>query len=428
MLKLKFIIQNIDLVINKLQKRNKDFAFLKNLVSLDELRKKKISQIEKIRFQKNNFAQKIQKFKKENDLNIDILKKNQLLNKIKFNKIKLKKIEDSLLEIQNQINDILHNTPNIPHDSVPLGDNEQNNLEIYKFLEPEKKNFLMKNHIELNKKLKIFDFEKATKIIGNRFVVLKDMGAKLERALINFMIDQHILKGYKEIITPFIVNEKSMFSSGQLPKFKNEVFQLETNKNKWFLNPTAEVPIINLYRNEILNIKELPIKNVGFTTCFRQEAGAAGKDTKGIFRQKQFNKVELIQLTEPQNSYKALEEMLKDSENILKKLKIPYRVVLLCTGDLGFNMAKTYDIEVWMPGQKKYREIASISNAENFQAVRANIKFQNKKKNEYVHTLNASALAVGRTMIAILENYQNLDGSINVPEALISYMGTDKIK
>ncbi|KXT29360.1 serine--tRNA ligase [Candidatus Phytoplasma oryzae] len=420
MLELKFIVNNIDFIIKKLQKRQNDFSYLKELINLNQIRKTIIFQIEKIRYQNNIFSNKIEKLKQKK-------KKIEILEKNKISKSKLKELEQSLEKIQKKINKILYSIPNIPHDSVPVGKNSQNNVEIYKFLEPYPKKFKIKNHIELNKKLKIFDFEKAAKITGSRFVVLKQMGAKLERALINFMIDNHIEKGYKEIMTPFIVNEQSMIASGQLPKFRKEVFQLKMETKKWYLNPTAEVPIVNLHRDEILDIKKLPIKYVGYTTCFRQEAGAAGKDTKGIFRQKQFNKVELIQFSEPKDSYKILEQMLKDSEDILKKLKIPYRVILLSTGDLGFSMAKTYDIEVWMPGQKKYREIASISNAENFQAIRANIKFKNQNINEYIHTLNASALAIGRTIIAILENYQNEDNSITIPDALISYMGTKKI-
>jgi seryl-tRNA synthetase len=241
------------------------------------------------------------------------------------------------------------------------------------------------------------------------------------------MIDIHIQKGYKEVLTPFIINESSMLASGQLPKFKKEVFKLNLTKYNWYLNPTAEVPIINLHRNELIEEHKLPIKYVGYTTCFRQEAGASGQDTRGILRQKQFNKVELVQFVKPQYSYMVLEEMLKDSEEILKKLNIPYRVVLLSTGDLGFSMSKTYDIEVWLPGQQKYREISSISNAETFQTVRANIKFKENNKNEYLHTLNASALAIGRTMIAIIENYQNEDGTISIPKVLIPYMKTDII-
>ncbi|WP_153369136.1 serine--tRNA ligase [Candidatus Phytoplasma sacchari] len=422
MLKLKFVVQNIDLVISKLKRRNDDFSYLKRLINLNEKRKETIFKIEEIRFKQNRFSDEIEKFKKKNASISEILQENK-----SSVKKELKELEYLLNKIKIEIYEILYKTPNIPHDSVPLGKNSEDNLEIYRFSTNYKKDFLYKDHTELNKKLGIFDFERATKITGSRFVVLKGMGAKLERSLINFMIDHHIKKGYKEIITPFIVNEKSMFSSGQLPKFKSDLFEININEKKWYLNPTAEVPIINLHRNEILDIKQLPIKYVGFTTCFRQEAGAAGKDTKGIFRQKQFNKVELIQFTEPKNSYKVLEKMLNDSEEILKELKIPYRVVLLSTGDLGFNMSKTYDIEVWMPGQNKYREIASISNAENFQAVRANIKFKNKEVNEYVHTLNASALAIGRTMIAILENYQNKDGSVTIPKNLVPYMGVNKI-
>jgi seryl-tRNA synthetase len=424
MLDLKFIIQNIDLVIKKLQTRQEDFSYLKELVLLNQSRKSLIVEIEQIRFKKNNLSRFIGLLKREKKSIEEVIKKDS---------ISKKELEDLMQQfqiIENKIFHVLQSVPNIPHKTTPIGQSSEDNVVIKYFMQPDKKFFSAKDHAEIGEKLNILDFKSAAKITGSRFAVLKGAGARLERALINFMMEINSQKGYQEIIPPFIVDKASMFFAGQLPKFEKELFKLKLDKNNWYLNPTAEVPTINIHRNETLNIEQLPIKYVSFTTCFRQEAGAAGKDTRGILRQKQFNKVELIQFVEPKNSYKVLEEMLKDSEDILQKLKIPYRVVSLSTGDLGFSASKTYDIEVWLPSQNKYREIASISNVETFQARRANIKFKNNKKdkNEYVHTLNASALAVGRTMIAIMENYQNEDGNILVPDVLKKYMGIDIIK
>ncbi|TVY12468.1 serine--tRNA ligase [Candidatus Phytoplasma pini] len=425
MLDLKFVISNINLVIEKLSKRGNDFSFLKDLLPLNHSRKELISQIEMLRFHKNDLSHNINKIQDNYEL------KEDLFCKEKISKQKIKELEERLSIIDHKIFDILSFVPNIPHFSVPQGTkNKNNSLEVYSFLEPRIFSFPIKNHLELGKQLDILDFKRASKIVGSKFVVAKGLGARLERSLINFMIDTHIQKGYQEIFPPFIVNESSMYATGQLPKFKKELFRLDLDQKDWYLNPTAEVPIINFHRNEILNINQLPIKYVGFTTCFRQEAGASGSNTRGILRQKQFNKIELIQFVEPYFSYKHLEEMLKDSEDILKKLKLPYKVVVLDANDLGFSMAKTYDIEVFFPGQKCYYEIASISNAESFQAIRSNIKFLDSKKisKKYVHTLNGSALAIGRTLAAIIENYQNDDGSVTIPEVLCSYMGTDIIK
>ena len=285
--------------------------------------------------------------------------------------------------------------------------------------------------MDLGEKLDILDFLRAAKITGTRFVVDKGLGARLERSLIQFMMDLHSKQNdYTEIIPPFIVNEHSMYATGQFPKFREDSFKLELKDQNYYLNPTAEVPTINLYRDEIIDGETLPLKYCSFTTAFRSEAGSAGRDTRGMLRQHQFNKVELIKFSKPEDSYQALESMLLDSEEVLKQLKLPYRVVSLCTGDIGFGMAKTYDIEVWIPSQDKYREIGSISNAEDFQARRANIRFKRTKdsKTEYVHTLNGSGLAIGRTMIAIIENYQNKDGSITVPDVLVPYMGVKVIK
>ncbi|QTX02766.1 seryl-tRNA synthetase [Candidatus Phytoplasma luffae] len=424
MLDFKFVLENMDLILNKLKNRKIDVSDFKEIIIWSDSRKELIHKIEKIRFNKNNISNSISKLKYNNE------SYDHLLLKDKNSKKELKQLEIKLKEVENKILSILHNMPNIPHDSIPIGSNEQDNVEIFRYLEPKKFLFPIKDNVELGQKLDILDFEKAAKITGSKFVVLKGLGAKLERSLINFMIDIHASKGYTEVLPPFIVNEKSMFSTGQLPKFEKEMFKLKSDKNNWYLNPTAEVPIINLHRDTVLKLEQLPLKYVGYTTCFRQEAGAAGKDTKGIFRQKQFNKVELIQFVEPKNSYKALEQMLKDSEFILQKLNLPYRIVVLSTGDLGFSVSKTYDIEVWIPSQGKYCEIASISNSEDFQARRANIKFVSNEKNkkQFLHILNGSALAIGRTMMAIMENFQDENGHIIIPEALHNYFGRKIIK
>ncbi|MDC9031996.1 serine--tRNA ligase [Columbia Basin potato purple top phytoplasma] len=418
MLDFKFVLSNMNLVCDKLKKRGIDSFFLEQLIHLDKNRKNLIYEIDKLRFRKNNLTKNITELKQNNKLDYDFLKKEKIF------KNNLKELEKQYIEVKKNISDILYNIPNLPHDSVPFGTDEKDNIEISRFSEPKKMSFCPKDHIQLGINLDILDFEKGVKITGSKFVVLKGLGAKLERALINFMIDTHILRGYTEIFPPFIVNEESMFASGQLPKFQKELFQLKSNKQNWYLNPTAEVPMINLHRNEILNTNQLPLKYVCYTTCFRQESGAAGTKSKGLLRQKQFNKVELIQFVEPQHSYLALEKILEDSEYILKQLKLPYRVVVLSTGDLGFSMSKTYDIEVWLPGQNKYCEIASISNAEDFQSRRANIKFMRDKndKKQYLHTLNGSALAIGRTMMAIMENYQDEKGNIVIPQVLQNYM------
>ena len=316
---------------------------------------------------------------------------------------------------------------------VKVGKDETENRVIRFFKEPTKFNFQPKDHYELGEKLGIFDFARAAKITGARFVVYKGLGARLERALLSFMMDLHAKEqGYTEVIPPFIVNRASMIGTGQFPKFEEDAYKVSAGNDDedWYLNPTAEVPTINMYRDEILDGANLPIKYTSFTTAFRAEAGSAGRDTKGILRQHQFNKVELIKFTKPEDSYEELEKMVNDSEEVLKLLDIPYRVVELCTGDMGFGMAKTYDIEVWLPGQNTYREIGSISNAEDYQARRANIRFKRTKdaKTELVHTLNGSGLAIGRTVIAVIENYQQEDGSIKVPEVLKPYMGVDYIK
>ena len=336
--------------------------------------------------------------------------------------------------LEEEIRYMLLTTPNLVALDTKVGKDETENREIRKFKEPTKFDFEPKDHIELAENLGILDFERAAKITGSRFVIYKGLGARLERSLIAFMMDLHSKQhGYTEVMPPYIVNGASMLGTGQFPKFKDDAYKVSAGQGDdfdWYLNPTAEVPTINMYRDEIIDGELLPMKYCSYTTAFRAEAGSAGRDTKGILRQHQFNKVELIKFTKPEDSYEELNQMLLNSEEVLKQLDIPYHVVELCTGDMGFGMAKTYDIEVWLPGQNKYREIGSISNAEDFQARRANIRFKRTKdsKPELVHTLNGSGLAVGRTLIAVLENYQQADGSIKIPEVLVPYMGVTEIK
>lgn len=423
MLDLKYIVENIDTVIKKLNTRGQDFSYLKELVSLSETRKNIIIVVEAKKAFRNETSKKIGELKRLNQDATEILKQVESIGD------DIKHLDQQLLEVDDTIKEILLNTPNLPSESTPVGKDEHDNLEVKTYLEPTTFSFEPKDHVELGTKLGILDFDRAAKITGSRFVVDKGLGARLERALLQFMMDTHTLEhGYTEMILPYIVNEASMIATGQFPKFKDEAFKIELEDRNWYLNPTAEVPSINYYRDEIIN-EQLPIKFVSYTTAFRSEAGSAGKDTKGILRQHQFHKVELIQFTKPEDSYEILEKMLSHSEKILQKLQLPYRVVSLCTGDMGFGMAKTYDIEVYLPGQQRYREIGSISNAEDYQSRRGNIRFKRtpESKAEYVHTLNGSGLAIGRTMIAIIENYQNEDGTITVPEVLIPYMHTKVI-
>lgn len=425
MLDLKFVIENIEEVVNRLSQRNGDFTYLYDLVKLQEQRKQLIYDVEAKKALRNEQSKKIGELKRNKQ------DASHILNEVAHLGDDIKVLDEELKVIEDKVFNILAITPNLPHQSVPIGKDDTCNVEIKKVGTPRVFDFPIKDHIELGEKLDILDFERAAKITGTRFVVDKGLGARLERALIQFMMDLHALEhGYTEMIPPFIVNEKSMFATGQFPKFRDDSFKVFAGDNSWYLNPTAEVPTINLYRDEILDGDQLPYRYCSFTTAFRSEAGSAGRDTRGILRQHQFNKVELIKFTKPEESYQELESMLINSEEVLKRLELPYRVVCLSTGDMGFGMAKTYDIEVWLPGQNMYREIGSISNAEDFQARRANIRFKRTKdsKTEYVHTLNGSGLAVGRTMIAVLENYQNADGTVTVPKALVPYMKVEVIK
>jgi len=425
MLDLKYVVEHIDEVIKKLETRNGDFSYLRELTVLQDDRKQVILDVESLKAKRNEASKQIGMLKRNKQ------DATEVLNEVAHIGEDIKTLDQKLKDIETKIKYILDTTPNIPHESTPVGTDENDNIVVKTVGKPCAFDFEIKDHVELAQQLDILDFERAAKVTGTRFVYDKGLGARLERSLIQFMMDMHAFDhGYTEIIPPYIVNGESMYGTGQFPKFREDAFRLDLEGQDYYLNPTAEVPTINMHRNEILDGEQLPIKYCSYSTAFRSEAGSAGRDTKGILRQHQFHKVELIKFSKPEDSYDELENMLINSEEVLKQLKIPYRVVALCSGDIGFSATKTYDIEVWLPGQDKYREIGSISNDEDFQARRANIRFKRTKdaKTEYLHTLNGSGLAVGRTMIAIIENYQNADGSITVPEVLKPYMRVDVIK
>ncbi|MFA5903968.1 MAG: serine--tRNA ligase [Desulfobacula sp.] len=421
MLDLKFINANLDLVKIAMNKRRAkiDFTLLSNN---DEKRKTLLSNIEELRHTRNKVSDEIAKLKKSG------VTADPLIEKMKDVSDTIKTLDKELAVIETAIQDFLISLPNLPHEDVPEGKDETENQLVKTYGEPRIFDFEVKPHWELGENLGILDLTRAAKLAGARFPLYLGNGARLERALINFMLDTHVSKhGYKETLPPFIVNRATMTGTGQLPKFEEELFKLEGWD--YFLIPTSEVPMTNIYANEIIDESLLPCKFTAYTPCFRSEAGSYGKDTKGLIRQHQFNKVELVKLTTPESSFEELESLLANAEKILQLLGLPYQVISLCTGDLGFSAAKTYDIEVWLPSQNKYREISSCSNCLDFQARRAGIRFKRKggKKPEYVHTLNGSGLAVGRTFAAILENFQNPDGSVTIPEILVPYMGGQKI-
>lgn len=422
MLDLKFIENNFEYVKRSLKKRNVDLdADIDKVLQLNSERKEIIRHVEKLKKYRNEVSKEIGKIKKSGG---DI---SEITQKMKSVSEEIAKFDLSLKEVEDEINKILLNIPNLPDESVPVGDDETYN-KLYKvFNEKPVFDFTPKAHFDIAENLRIIDFEKGAKLAKSRFSVYRGLGAKLERGLINFMLDLQTSKGYEEIIPPFLVNEKTMTGTGQLPKFEEELFKCE--KDGLYLIPTAEVPLTNLYADSILSEDELPVKVTAYTPCFRREAGSYGQDVRGLIRQHQFNKVEIVKIVHPFYSMDELELLLADAEEVLQKLNLHYRVMTLCTGDLGFSAAKTYDIEVWLPGQNCYREISSCSNFKDFQARRASIRFRNsEKKLKYAHTLNGSALAVGRTVVAILENYQQKDGSVIVPEVLRDYVGADVIK
>ena len=421
MLDVRYLCDNIEKVEESLKKRGKDY----DLKKIKELAAKR-------RELTNNYEQNQQKLNQNKkimaslDKNSDEFK--QKRDEMKEISSKSKEAKTKLAEVMEELNSLVMFLPNIPQDDVPVGKSEEDNVTIKYWGEKPKFDFKPKNHWELDGKGNLMDFERGSKITGAKFTVMKNAAATMERALINFMIETHLNHGYTEIFPPFIVNKESMTGTGQLPKFAEDAFKMEGMD--YYLVPTAEVPVTNLYRDEIIPEELLPIKMVAYTACFRKEAGSAGKDTRGLIRQHQFNKVELVKITKPENSKEEHLKLLEDAERILQKLNLHYRVVELCTADLGFSASKCYDIEVWLPGQNKYREISSVSNFLDFQGRRSKIRYKNKKtkKNIIAHTINGSGLAVGRTLVAIFENYQQKDGSIIVPEVLRPYMrGMEKI-
>lgn len=417
MLDIKRIRNDFDAVELALKKRGKDFH-LKSFLPLDEKKRNLLQEVEELKNKQNTVSKQIPTLKKEGKDTTEIMEEMKALAE------RIKVLDTLVREIDEQIQNLLLTIPNTPNELVPFGEDDTQNQEMRKVFEPTTFAFDPKPHWEIGEDLDILDFARASKITGSRFTVYKGLGARLERALINFMLDTHIEKnGYTEVLPPQIVNADSMIGTGQLPKFAEDMFKIANNG--YYLVPTAEVPVTNLYREEILDASILPISHCAFTACFRAEAGSAGRDTKGLIRQHQFNKVELVKIVKPENSYEELEKLTNDAESILKALKLPYRVVRLCSGDLGFSSAMTYDIEVWLPSYNRYVEISSCSNFEDFQARRASIKFKENvnDKAKFAHTLNGSGLAIGRTVSAILENYQNEDGTVTIPEVLVPYMG-----
>lgn len=408
---------NFEEITEKLKSRGENLADIENYGKLDERRRKLIEEVEQLKARRNEVSKEISVLKREKKDATDIIQEMQDVSKT------IKELDAELVQVDEKLDHILLSIPNIPHESVPVGEDEASNVEVRTWGEANSFDFEPQAHWDVATNLDIVDFERAAKVTGSRFAFYKGLGARLERALINFMMDTHADEhGYDEMLPPYLVNRASMTGTGQLPKFEEDAFLVEDWD--YFLIPTAEVPVTNYYRDDILKEAELPKKHVAYSACFRSEAGSAGRDTRGLIRQHQFNKVELVQFTKSEESYEVLEQLTGHAEKILQALELPYRVVNLCTGDLGFSSAKTYDIEVWIPAQNVYREISSCSNFEDFQARRAKIRYRNSEgKLEYAHTLNGSGLAVGRTLTAILENYQQADGSVVVPEVLRPYMG-----
>lgn len=411
MLELKFVRNNPEAVREALRKRRASTEPLDRLLEYDRAWREALKEGDALKHQRNVVSLEIAKLKKENkDASAKIEEMRAISDRIKA-------IDERLRDYESRMQDLLLNIPNIPSSTTPLGKDETENVVIRTWGEPREFTFVPKNHWDIGEELDILDFKRAVKISGEGFVVYKGLGALLERALINFMLDVHIRQGYTEVFPPVLMNERAMIGTGQLPKFREDMYACTDG---FYLAPTAEVPVTNLFMDEY--IESLPVYLTAYTACFRREAGKHGQDTRGIIRQHQFDKVELVKFTTPETSYEEHEKLTRDAEEILQLLKLPYRVINLCTGDLGFSAAKTYDIEVWVPAQGKYREISSCSNFESYQARRANIRYRTPEGPRFVHTLNGSGLAVGRTVVAILENYQREDGSVEIPEALRPYM------
>ena len=425
MLDIKFIRENPEIVKQGIKNKNEKDR-IDEILSLDEKRRKIISEAEELKAKKNQVSAKIPQMKKAGE------DTTQVFAEMKTVSDKISELDNQLKEIETDLNGILMFIPNLPHSSVPIGKTPEENIEVRKW-QPEgfnfNKNEKILDHIELGKKLNILDFERGAKVSGSGFPVYVDKGATLERALINFMLDYHLTNhNYKEVFPPFLVNKESMYGTGQLPKMEDDMYAIE--KDGLYPVPTAEVPITNLHRDEMLSDKDLPIRYVGYSACFRREAGSYGKESKGFLRVHQFNKVEMVKIVKPETSYDELEKLVEDAEDILKALKIPYRIIMLCTGDLSFSAAKCYDIETWSPAEQKWLEASSCSNFEDFQARRASIRFKRdgQKKPEFVHTLNGSGLATSRLMVSLIEIYQTAEGTIKVPEVLQKYTGFSEIK
>ncbi|MBR4723136.1 MAG: serine--tRNA ligase [Clostridia bacterium] len=420
MLDIKLLRTDPDKIRQALKKRNSDLD-ISPIIELDGKRRAILAKVEQMKATQNEISKKIPAMKKAGEDTSAIFAEMKTLSN------EIKELDTEVSGIDEELKNLMLRIPNIPSDKAPVGADDSENKEIRKFGEPRKFDFEAKAHWDIGTNLDILDFDRGAKISGTRFTVYKGLGARLERSVIQYFLNTHTENGYTEIFPPYMVNRASMTGTGQLPKFEEDAFKVANNG--YFLIPTAEVPVTNLHRDEILDGKNLPIKYCAYSACFRAEAGSAGRDTRGLIRQHQFNKVELVKFVKPETSYEELETLTNDAERLLQGLKIPYRVVCLSTGDLGFSSACTYDIEVWMPSYGRYVEISSCSNFEDYQARRANIRFKenSESKAQLVHTLNGSGLAVGRTVAAILENYQNADGSVTVPEVLIPYMSTDII-
>jgi seryl-tRNA synthetase len=420
MLDARYVRENVEYVREALNKRGYEFP-LQTFLSIDERRIFVLKETEELRNRRNVVSEEIGRRKRQKE------DAPEQLAEMKGVSERIKSLEEQLKGLEEETAALLLTIPNIPDVSVPVGRDETENVEIRKWGTPKEFDFEPLNHWDIAEPLDIIDFDRASKIAGARFALMKGYGARLERALMNFMLDLNTSKGYREVFPPVLVNRESMTGTGQLPKFEMELFRIADPE--FYLIPTAEVPVTNIHRGEILKETDLPLYYTAYTPCFRREAGSYGKDTRGLIRQHQFNKVELVKFVKPEDSSNELEKLTSDAEDILQRLGLPYRVVALCTGDLGFSAARTYDLEVWLPGQNRYREISSCSNFMDFQARRANIRFrrEGKKGTEFLHTLNGSGLAIGRTLVAVLENYQQKDGSVVVPGVLRAYMGVDRI-
>lgn len=418
MLDVRLLRNDYEKVAQALRNRNASLDLIAGFPELDNGRRERLVESDALKNRRNVVSQEVAKLKKSGG-NAD-----ELIAEMRSVNDRIKQLDEEVRELEEKIDAMMLAIPNVPHESVPVGASEEDNVEVRRVGEQPSFDFEPKAHFDLADELGILDFEAAAKVTGSRFVFYKGLGARLERALMNLMMDLHADKhGYEEILPPYIVNRDSLIGTGQLPKFEEDLFKIEGTD--YFLIPTAEVPVTNLHREDILSAEQLPAKFVAFSGCFRSEAGAAGRDTRGLIRQHQFHKVELVQLVDPDKSYEALEELTGHAERVLQLLGLPYRALALCTGDMGFGSAKTYDLEVWLPSQTTYREISSCTNFEDFQARRAGIRFRREagSKPEFVHTLNGSGLALGRTVAAILENYQQADGTVIIPEALRPYMG-----